>query len=108
MSAVTRTLLILLLGTFIGLALFPLFNRQSPDPSATRTSDTIDTSRRNAIVLAVEKVAPVVVSINTAYERDLPRYPDRFFEPFDAFSDMRRIPDLSFNLMVTSSPVAML
>lgn len=102
MSAVTRTLLILLLGTFIGLALFPLLNRQSPDPSATHTPDPIDTSRRNAIVQAVEKVAPAVVSINTAYERNLPQYPDQFFEPFDAFSDMRRIPGIGSGFVIQS------
>jgi serine protease Do len=99
MSAVTRTLLILLLGTFIGLALFPLLNRQSPPTSATRT---IDTSRRNAIVQAIEKVAPTVVSISTAYERHYPRYPDRFFEPFDAFSDMRRIPGIGSGFVIQS------
>ena len=95
MSAVKHPLLILLLGLCIGLALFPLLNRSSSNTSAVSTS--IEASRRNAIVRAIENVAPAVVSINTVYDRDYPRYPDRFFEPF---SDRRRIPGIGSGFVI--------
>ena len=98
MSAVKHPLLILLLGLCIGLALFPLLNRSSSNTSAVSTS--IEASRRNAIVRAIENVAPAVVSINTVYDRDYPRYPDRFFEPFEPFSDRRRIPGIGSGFVI--------
>ena len=91
-------LLILLLGLCIGLALFPLLNRSSSNTSAVSTS--IETSRRNAIVRAIENVAPAVVSINTVYDRDYPRYPDRFFEPLEHFSDRQRIPGIGSGFVI--------
>lgn len=97
MSAVKHPLLILLLGLCIGLALFPLLNRSSSNTSAVSTS--IETSRRNAIVRAVENVAPAVVSINTVYDRDYPRYPDSFFEPFE-LSNRRRIPGIGSGFVI--------
>jgi serine protease Do len=98
MSAVKHPLLILLLGLCIGLALFPLLNRSSSNTSAVSTS--IETSRRNAIVRAIENVAPAVVSINTVYDRDYPRYPDRFFEPLEHFSDKQRIPGIGSGFVI--------
>ncbi len=98
MSTVKRTLLILLLGIFIGLGLFPLLNRPLPNTSTVRES--IESSRRNAIVQAIENAAPAVVSINTVYDRYYPRYPDRFFEPFDPFSDMQRIPGIGSGVVI--------
>ena len=95
-----RTLLVLLLGMFIGLALFPLLNRPSPNSSTINTSQSIETSRRNAIVRAIENVAPAIVSINTTYDRNYPRYPDRFFEPFDPFSEMQRIPGIGSGFVI--------
>ena len=79
MSAVKRTLMILFLGIIIGLAIFPMLNRPSPNTSAT--SESIETSRRNAIVQAIEHAAPSVVSINTVYDRSYPAIPTGFLNP---------------------------
>ena len=71
-----------------------------PSPNTSTTSDSIETSRRNAIVQAIEHAAPAVVSINTVYDRSYPRYPDRFFEPFDPYSDMQRIPGIGSGFVI--------
>ena len=73
-----------------------MLNRPLPN---TR-SESIETSRRNAIVQAIEHAAPAVVSINTVYDRSYPRYPDRFFEPFDPYSDMQRIPGIGSGVVI--------
>ncbi len=83
-----------LLGISLGLAIISgaLFLKSSrgqehPDPVATtytatasnRPAASIDDSRRNAIVVATESVAPAVVTVTTTYTEQL-RYRSFFFE----------------------------
>lgn len=44
--------------------------------------DDIPLSRRNAIVRAIERASPGVVSINTFHYKHIPRYRDPFFDSF--------------------------
>jgi serine protease Do len=95
---VLRKVLFLLLGLALGMALYPLVNKQFLSPS----DGPIEQSRRNAIVLAVEHVAPSVVSINTAFVHDDNRFPT-YRDPFYDFSyDLRKIPGIGSGFVIQS------
>jgi len=60
-----------------------LFTLLWPGDGASAEDDTIDGTRRNAVVRAVERVQPAVVSIHVVHrERILYRYQDPFIEQF--------------------------
>ncbi|MBT3606190.1 MAG: trypsin-like serine protease [Candidatus Latescibacteria bacterium] len=91
-----RTVPILLLGLLLGFVLFPLLNKWTEQPSSQASLDStstndIDQSRQNAIVKAIQKVSPSVVSINTA------RLSDPFFDPF---SEIRKIPGIGSGFVI--------
>jgi serine protease Do len=89
---------ILLLGLLLGFVLFPLLNKWMEHPSTQASLDKsanneIDLSRQNAIVKAIQKVSPCVVSISTA------RFPDPFFDPF---SEIHKIPGIGSGFVIQS------
>jgi len=56
-------------------------------------NNEIDLSRQNAIVKAIQKVSPSVVSVSTA------RFPDPFFDPF---SEIHKIPGIGSGFVIQS------
>ncbi len=93
-----RMVPILLLGLLLGFVLFPLLNKWMEHPSTQASLDKsanneIDLSRQNAIVKAIQKVSPCVVSISTA------RFPDPFFDPF---SEIHKIPGIGSGFVIQS------
>lgn len=95
----SRTVPILLLGLVLGLILFPLVTRQWSTPPAPAPA-SIEQTRRNAIVQAVEKVAPSVVSINTEFVRDENRFPT-YRDPFYDFSyELKKIPGIGSGFVI--------
>jgi serine protease Do len=87
---VRRILLIGLLVVLLGLFLIPMsrfgFEQRNqsviPQPEASSADFGIENSRRNAIVLAVEKVAPSVVGVTTT---TLEEYPVKYRHPLWEF-----------------------
>lgn len=91
---------ILLLGLFIGLVLFYIYNSHLRPVSTQVVAESIEQSRRNAIVQAIERVAPSVVSINTEFARDEHRYP-AYRDPYYDFPiDMQRIPGIGSGFVI--------
>jgi serine protease Do len=67
---------------------------ERPRPQAsldTNSSVDLAQSRQNAIVWAIQKVSPTVVSVNTA------RFPDPFFDPF---SEIQKIPGIGSGFVI--------
>lgn len=64
--------------------------------------DDLALSRRNAIVRAVEHIAPVVVSINTFHLKEVPRYRDPFFDYFFESPSMvrERVPGIGSGFVI--------
>ncbi len=100
-----RKVLFLLLGLALGMALYPLVQRQLGlfNKQLSNSSDVpIEQSRRNAIVQAVEHVAPSVASINTEFVHDEKRFPT-YRDPFYDFSyDLRKIPGIGSGFVIQS------
>jgi serine protease Do len=85
----------LLTGLLLGIILMPSQTFADPERS-------IGDSRRNAIVQAVERVAPAVVSINTFHYKEYPRYRDPFFDYFFESPSMvrERIPGIGSGFVI--------
>ncbi|MDA0709293.1 MAG: trypsin-like peptidase domain-containing protein [bacterium] len=89
---------ILLVGLLLGFGLFAAVTHWTEWTPVSRVPETfahadIDRSRQNAIVRAIQKVSPSVVSINTA------RFPDPFFDPF---SEIQKIPGIGSGFVIQS------